>query len=175
MARRDLVSVGMIHGAHGVRGEVKLASFTEQPDKIARYGPLQTRSGSVIEIAKLRPRTDGFIATLKGVADRDQAEALKGTELFVARELLPEPSGDEVYLGDLVGLAVWLKDGVQLGQVVNVADYGAGPLLDVKPAEQKETVLIPFSKAFIADMDVKGGKITVELPEGFLDTDERPQ
>ncbi|MEO7705434.1 MAG: ribosome maturation factor RimM [Thermoflexales bacterium] len=175
MASRDLVSVGIIHGAHGVRGEVKLASFTQVPDTIARYGPLRTGTGSTVEIVKLRPRTNGFIAILKGVVDRDQAEALKGTELFVARSLLPEPAGDEVYLGDLVGLAVWLKDGRHLGEVVNIADYGAGTLLDVKLAERPETMLIPFARSFITDTNVKDGKITVELPEGYLDGDERPQ
>lgn len=169
---RDLVSVGVITGAHGVRGEVKLMSFTEQPDKIADYGPLETRTGGRIEIVKLRPRTDGFIATLKGVTDRDRAEALKGTELFVARTLLPETSGDEVYLRDLIGLGVWLKDGGILGEVVNVADYGAGPLLDVMLAERDETVLIPFSKAFITATDIKGRKIMVDLPENYLAGDE---
>ncbi len=171
--RRDLVSVGVITGAHGIRGEVKLTSFTAQPETIAAYGPLQTQTGGKIEIVKLRPRTDGFIATLKGVADRDRAEALKGTELFVARELLPEPSGDEVYLRDLIGLGVWLKDGRHLGEVVNVADYGAGPLLDIKLLDRNETVLIPFAKSFITETDLAKEKIVADLPDGYLDNEDR--
>ncbi len=171
--RRDLVSVGVITGAHGIRGEVKLTSFTAQPETIAAYGPLQTQTGGKIEIVKLRPRTDGFIATLKGVADRDRAEALKGTELFVARELLPELSGDEVYLGDLIGLGVWLKDGRHLGEVVNVADYGAGPLLDIKLLDRNETVLIPFAKSFITETDLAKEKIVADLPDGYLDNEDR--
>ena len=169
---RDLVSVGVITGAHGVRGEVKLRSFTAEPAAIASYSPLATKAGALVEIVRLRPRTDGFIAVLKGVIERNGAEALKGTELFVDRALLPEPEPDEVYLDDLIGLGVWTKAGAKLGEVIAVRNFGAGDLIDVKMTDRRDTVLIPFAKPFVLATDVAGGKITVDLPDGFLDEGE---
>ncbi|MBC8036749.1 MAG: 16S rRNA processing protein RimM [Rhizobiales bacterium] len=167
MTPGDLVSVGVITGAHGVKGEVKLRSFTASPEAIATYA-LETGSGERIEIVKLRPRTDGFIAVLKNVMDRDAAEALKGTELFVPRERLAAPEAGEVYLRDLIGLDVWHGD-KKLGNVLAVPNYGAGDLLEVKIEGRKDTVLIPFSERFVVSTDLEGGKIVVDLPDGFLD------
>jgi 16S rRNA processing protein RimM len=171
MTRRDLVSVGVIVGAHGVRGEVRLKSFTADPLAIASYGPLATASGEWLEIVKLRPQKDGFIAALKGVTDRNEAEGLKGIELFVARERLPQPEKGEVYLRDLIGLAV-ISGGARLGEVVAVRNFGAGDLLDVKMDERNDTVLIPFATGFVVSTDLAGGKIVVDLPDGFLDETE---
>jgi len=168
MAARDLVSVGVIIGAHGVRGEVRLKSFTADPAAIAGYGPLATDAGESFEIVKLRPGKDGFIAILKGVTDRDRAETLKGTELFVGSERLPKPEKGEIYLRDLIGLAVVCR-GARLGDVIAVQNYGAGELLDVKMDGRTDTVFIPFAKGFVTGVDIEGGRIAVELPEGFLD------
>ncbi len=165
----EMVSVGIITGAHGVRGEVKLRSFTADPAAIASYSPLETAAGRKIEIAKLRPRTDGFIATLRSVTDRTAAEALKGTELFIPRARLPEPGENQVYLRDLIGLAVWLKDGAKLGDVVATPNYGAGDLLDIKVEGRKDTVLIPITMDFVVETNVAAGKITVDLPVDYLD------
>lgn len=173
MAPHDLVSVGVITGAHGIRGEVKLRSFTAIPAAIAAYSPLHTAAGKAVDIVKLRPQTDGFIAVLTGVADRDAAEALKGTELFVPRSRLPEPAAGEVYLRDLVGLAVWLTDGGKFGEVVATPNYGAGDLLDVKVEGRHDTLLIPFAKNFVVEIDAVARRITVDLPEGFLDDGEK--
>jgi 16S rRNA processing protein RimM len=171
MAPRDLVSVGVIVGAHGIRGEVKLKSFTADPAAIAGYGPLATAAGERIEIVKLRPGKDGFIALLGGVGDRDRAEALKGVELYMGRDRLPQPEKGQVYLHDLIGLAV-MSGGARLGEVVAVQNYGAGDLLDVKLDGRTDTVLIPFAKGFVVETDLAGGRIAVELPEGFLDETE---
>jgi 16S rRNA processing protein RimM len=169
---RDMVLVGTITGAHGIRGEVKLRSFTADPAAIAAYSPLETAKGAKIEIAKLRPQKDGFIAILKGVTDRNAAEALRGTELFVPRERLPEPEEDEVYVHDLIGLPVFLADGSRLGEIVEVADYGAGDLIDVKVEGRKDTVLIPFASQYVLEAD--GSKVVVDLPEGYLDAEAQP-
>lgn len=170
--KRDMVLVGAITGAHGIRGEVRLRSFTADPAAIASYSPLETAAGRKIEIARVRPQKDGFIAILKGVTDRNAAEALRGTELFVARERLPEPAEDEVYVHDLIGLAVHLADGTRLGEIVEVVNYGAGDLIDVKIEDRADTVLIPFASQYVLAKD--GEKLVVDLPEGFLDVEDRP-
>ena len=103
---RDSVLVGVIVGAHGIKGEVKLKSFTSDPVSIGRYGPLQSSSGKQFEISKLKAAKDGFIASLKNVNDRNEAETLKGVELFVAREKLPKLKTHEAYAHDLMGLDV---------------------------------------------------------------------
>ena len=171
MAPRDMVLVGAITGAHGIRGEVKLRSFTADPSAIASYSPLETATGAKIEIARLGPQKDGFIAILKGVSDRNAAEALKGTELFVPRERLPEPEGDEVYVHDLIGLPVHLADGSLLGEIVDVADYGAGDLIDVRVEGRKDTVLIPFAPQYV--LETAEDRIVVELPEGYLEVEAK--
>jgi 16S rRNA processing protein RimM len=169
--KRDLVSVGVITGAHGIKGEVKLRSFTAEPAAIASYSPLGTAAGGKIEIAKLRAQKDGFIATLKGVGDRNAAEALRGTELFVPRKHLAEPEEGEVYLGDLVGLAVYQGE-ARLGEVVGVENFGASDLLDVALDGRAGTVYIPYAESFIAA--VEDDRVVVTLPEGFLDEGARP-
>ncbi len=170
--KRDLVLVGVITAAHGIRGEVKLKSFTADPKAIASYSPLETARGQKLEIAKLRLQKDGFIAILKGITDRNAAEALRGTELFVARDRLPVTEDDEVYIHDLIGLPVHLSDGSRLGEIVDVVDYGAGDLIDVRIEGRKDTVLIPFANSYVLGAD--GEKIVVDLPEGYLDVDEAP-
>ena len=166
-----MVSVGVIIGAHGVKGEVRLKSFTGDPSAIAGFGPLATGAGESFEIVKLRPGKDGFIAILKGVTDRDRAEALKGTELFVGSERLPKPDKGEVYLRDLIGLVV-MSGGARLGEVIAVQNYGAGDLLDVRLEGKKDTVLIPFAKGFVTEVDIEGRRIAVDLPEQYLEIEE---
>jgi 16S rRNA processing protein RimM len=167
-----MVLLGAITGAQGIRGEVKIRSFTADPAAIASYSPLETAAGRKIEIAKVRPNKEGVIAILKGVTDRNAAEALRGTELFVPRERLPEPEEDEVYVHDLIGLPVFLADGSRLGEIVDVADYGAGDLIDVKVEGRKDTVLIPFASQYVLEAD--GSKVVVDLPEGYLDAEAQP-
>ncbi len=163
MAPRDMVLVGAITAAHGIRGEVKLRSFTADPAAIAGYSPLETAAGGKLEIARVRPQKDGLIAILKGVTDRNAAEAL--------RERLPEPEDDEVYVHDLIGLPVHLADGSLLGEIVDVADYGAGDLIDVKLEGRRDTVLIPFADQYV--LETAEDRIVVDLPEGYLDADAK--
>ncbi|MCA3562697.1 MAG: 16S rRNA processing protein RimM [Aestuariivirga sp.] len=171
MAPRGMVLVGAITAAHGIRGEVRLRSFTADPAAIASYSPLETASGRKIEIAKLRARKEGFIAILKGVAGRNAAEALRGTELFVPRERLPETGDGEVYVHDLIGMPVHLADGALLGEIVDVADYGAGDLIDVKVEGRNGTVLIPFADQYV--LETAEDRIVVDLPEGYLDAEAK--
>jgi len=170
---RDQVLVGVIVGAHGIKGEVKLKSFTSDPPSIGRYGPLQSSSGKQFEIAKLKAAKDDFIASFKNVNDRNEAETLKGVELFISREKLPRLKTHEAYAHDLMGLDVVLENGAVLGKLVGMPNYGAGDLLEVAIDGNSETVLIPFTNAFVPQEDFSTGKIIVNLPEGYLDAGEK--
>lgn len=155
---KNLILLGRITGAHGIRGAVKLTSFTADPASIAAYGPLQTADGSTIEILRLKPAKDEFIADLKDVKDRNTAEALKGTELFVARSRLPALKEREFYLFDLVGKSV-MSEEKTLGTVASLADFGAGDLMELDNGE-----FVPV--AFIVSA---GEVIIVDLPPAYLD------
>jgi len=156
------ICVARLGAAHGVRGEVKLWSFTADPAAVADYGPFATADGRVVEIEALRPAKDFFVARLKGVADRDAAERLRNVELFVPRERLPAPEDDdEFYHADLIGLAVVDASGAALGSVVALHNFGAGDIIEVRRAERRDTVMLPFTEAAVPQIDVAGGRIVV--------------
>jgi 16S rRNA processing protein RimM len=166
------VCVARIGAAHGVRGDVKLWSFMADPATIADVGPLLTADGRGIEILSLRPAKDFFVVRLKGVADRDAAERLRNVELFVRRDQLPPPSGaDEFYYSDLIGLAAVDRAGARIGEVVAVHNFGAGDLIELRLASRRATVMLPFSEAVVPRIDVAGGTLVVEMPDGYLDDD----
>jgi 16S rRNA processing protein RimM len=161
------VCLGQIGAAHGVRGEVRLRSFTADPLAIVNYGPLETEDGRVIGIESLRPAKDHFVATLSGVADRNAAEQLVNIKLYVPRERLPptdEP--DEFYYADLVGLAAVDRTGKALGTVVAVHNFGAGDLIELRPLDGETTQLLPFDAATVPEVDLKAGRLVIELPAG---------
>ena len=162
-----LVCLGQIGAAHGVRGEVRLRSFTADPAAIATYGPLETEDGRVFAIESLRPAKDHFVVRLSGIADRDAAEQLANTKLYVPRERLPEPEEpDEFYHADLVGLAVLNRAGQRLGTVVAVHNFGAGNLIEVRPDGGGKTELVPFDAATVPTVDLAAGKIVIDPPAG---------
>lgn len=161
-ARR--VCLGQVGAPHGVRGEVRLYSFTADPEAIAQYGPLETEAGGVVEIAALRPAKGHFVARLAGVADRNAAERLTNVKLYVRRERLPDlPDADEFYHADLIGLAVFDRAGTQLGTVVAVHNFGAGDLIELQQADGRTTML-PFDAATVPEVDIAAGRIVVEQP-----------
>ena len=160
---RQRICVARLGAAHGVRGEVKLWSFTAEPAAVAGYGPFETADGRVIEIEALRPAKDFFVARLKGIADRDAAERLRNAELFVPRERLPAPEdGDEFYHADLIGLAAVDATGAALGSIVAVHNFGAGDLIEVRRAEGNDTVMLPFTQAMVPTIDIAAGRIVVD-------------
>lgn len=163
MTPRDLILVGVIIGAHGIRGEVKLKSFTADPKAIASYGPLLSAKGETFEITRLKLQTEDFIAALKNVSDRNRAETLKGTELFITRTQLPK---DELYLHDLVGATIYDGD-IILGTIIGFENFGAGDLIDVKIEGRSDSVLIPYSKTFIVEASPE--RVVVNLPDDYLD------
>ncbi len=158
------VCVARIGAAHGVRGDVRLWSFTADPAAVAHYGPFATKDGRVVEIESLRPAKDCFVARLKGVSSRDAAEALRQAELFVPRHRLPHPAdADEYYHADLIGLSVVDRAAARLGTVVAVHNFGAGDILEIAPYGRPGTILVPFNAAAVPEVDLAGGRITVEL------------
>ena len=158
------VCIAQIGAAHGVRGEVRLKAFTEDPLNVARYGPLESEDGTrQFEIEAVRPAKDVLVARLKGIADRDAAEALKNQRLYVARSRLPKPADGEFYHADLVGLAATKPNGEPIGTVKAVHNFGAGDLLEIEPPSGA-TIMLPFDESTVPVVDIAGGKIVVEPP-----------
>jgi 16S rRNA processing protein RimM len=164
MAAGARVCVGQIGAPHGVRGEVRLRSFTADPEAIAGYGPLQTENGRVLEIKALRPAKDHFVAALSGIRDRDAAQQLSNLKLYVPRERLPRiAEANEFYHADLIGLAVVNKAGEQLGIVLAIHNFGAGDLIEVRLDDSSRTEMIAFNELNVPIVDVAAGRIVVEL------------
>ena len=164
MAER--ICVAQIGGAHGIRGEVKLKSFTADPLAVKDYGALESEDGAAsFEIEALRPAKGYLVARLRGVRDRNAAEQLTNLRLFVPRERLPPPAADEFYHADLIGLAAVTAAGVEVGTVVAVHNFGAGDILELRPPAGGTTIMLPFTDAFVPRIDIAGGRIVVEPPE----------
>jgi 16S rRNA processing protein RimM len=162
----ERICVAQIGGAHGIRGEVKLKSFTADPMAVKDYGPLMSEDGSAsFEIEALRPAKGHLVARLRGVSDRDAAERLAHLRLFVPRERLPPAGADEFYHVDLIGLVAVTADGTEVGTVVAVHDFGAGDILELRPRAGGTTIMLPFTDAFVPAVDVAAGRITVVPPE----------
>lgn len=164
------ILVGAVVGAHGVRGEVKIKSFTAQAKDVGAYGPVADESGQRRFAIRVRGEARGLVvARLEGIEDRNAAEALKGLRLYVERAALGAkprrtPKGAEVwYHADLVGLAVEDTQGRRLGTVKSLANYGAGDIVEVA-GEGGKDLLLPFTKRVVPVVDVEGGRIVVDPP-----------
>ena len=156
------ICLGQIGAPHGVRGEVRLHSFTANPTAIATYGPLESEDGRVFKIESLRPAKHAFVAKLSGVADRDTAERLANTKLYVPRERLPElAEADEFYHADLIGLRAVDTAGRECGTVVAVHNFGAGDLIELRPADGARTELLPFDAATVPEVNIRGRTIVI--------------
>jgi 16S rRNA processing protein RimM len=162
------VCVAQVGAAHGIRGEVRLRAFTDDPMAIAGYSPLETEDGSrSLVIEAVRPARDALVARIAGVRDRDAAGRLKNIRLYVPRARLPQlADADDFYHADLIGLAVVDPAGETLGTVAAVQNFGAGDLLEVVPAAGGPTVLLPFTKAVVPQIDLANSRLVVDPPEG---------
>ena len=164
----DRVCVGAIAGSFGVRGEVRLKSFCSEPEAIADYGPLFTQDGSrSFKVTLTRPVAGGLGVRLSGVATKEEADALRGTSLFVARDRLPSLGDDEFYHADLIGMEARDTGGVVIGRVSAVHNHGAGDLLEVQGPGLKESLLLPFTHAVVPTVDLATRRVVVDLPEGL--------
>jgi 16S rRNA processing protein RimM len=178
----ERVCLGIIVGARGLGGEVRIKSFTQDPAAIGAYGALEDKAGerrfALTVVGEASGRNTGrnkgqVIARLKGVSDRAAAEALKGTELYIPRAALPEAGNEEFYHLDLIGLRADLVRGGVLGTVRAVEDYGAGTLLEIETDPDAPTrdkyVMVPFTRRAVPEVDVAGGRVTIDPPPGLLE------
>ncbi len=157
-----LVLLGRISTAQGIRGEVVIKSYTAEPEDIAAYGPLYDKAGArSFDISVVRVAKKGVIARVGGVSDRNGAEALRGTDLYVKREKLPEPDEDELYHADLIGLDAVTPTGEIVGEVIAIQNFGAGDLVEIRLAGQKRTEFVPFDDHFVPEIDLEARRMTV--------------
>jgi 16S rRNA processing protein RimM len=158
------ICVARIGAAHGVRGQVRLWTFTEDAFAVTRYGVLSTKDGArQFEVTQAREAKGFLVATLKGVTNRNEAERLNGVELYVARDRLPATDVDEYYHADLIGLAAVTAAEEPLGRVVAIHNFGAGDIIEIAPASGP-TLLLPFSNAVVPTVDIAGGRVVIEVP-----------
>lgn len=158
---RNLVCVAEITAAHGVRGQVKIRSFTQKAEDFASFGALSDAAGRKAFTVKIAGKVkDFFLASIDGVTDRTTADSLRGTKLFVDRSLFPETDEDEFYITDLVGLTARTGDGEILGRIKGVYNFGAGDMIEIENMAE----YLPFSKTVFPEVDVRGGFATVVLP-----------
>jgi 16S rRNA processing protein RimM len=159
------ICIARIGAAHGVRGAVKLWTFTEDPLAVTAYGPLSTKDGArQFEVTDAREAKGHLVATLKGIATREEAERLNGLELYIAREKLPATDENEYYHADLIGLAAVTPANEPLGRVIAIHNFGAGDIIEVAPV-QGATMLLPFTNAVVPSVDLAGGRVVIELPD----------
>ena len=164
-----LICVGALAGAFGVKGEVRLKSFTSNPNDIENYAPLLTENGDkCFEIVVTGRLKNGLAARLSGIVNKEQADDLKGTKLFVPRDRLPSLQEDEFYYSDLVGMIVYDTGGNKIGIVHAVVNHGAGDLLEINGEKLKTSVIIPFTKEAVPTVDIEARRIVTDPPNGLF-------
>jgi 16S rRNA processing protein RimM len=162
---RSQICVARIGAAHGVRGAVKLWTFTEDPLAVKVYGPLVTKDGArQFEVTHAREAKGHLVATLKGIGTREEAERLNGIELYIARDKLPATDENEYYHADLIGLDAVNAANEPLGRVIAIHNFGAGDIIEIAPAHGA-TMLLPFTNAVVPSVDLAGGRVIIELPD----------
>ena len=159
------VLIARFGAAHGVRGDIKLWSFTESPLAVADYGPLEAADGRTFELESVRTQKDFLVARVSGVSDRDAAERLRNLELYVPRDRLPPIDEDETwYISDLIGLAVQDTNGVAVGKVTAVHNFGAGDVVEIALGAGGPMLMLPFTGDTVPEVHVSAGRIVVVLP-----------
>jgi 16S rRNA processing protein RimM len=181
-SNEKLVLVGRIGAAHGIKGEVRLTTFTQEPTAIGTYGSLRDARGAQrFKIVALRVlKGDLLVACLEGVSTRAAAEALNNTELYVERAAFPPPAEDEFYHADLVGLAARNAAGESIGRVAHVLNFGGGDILEILPADGGDVLLVPFTKEAVPAVDLEAREVIIAPPleieaESSLEADLAPE
>jgi 16S rRNA processing protein RimM len=169
------ICLGIITGAHGIKGWVRVKSFTADPEAIADYGQLSDESGARRFALELVGAQKGvLLARIKGVEDRNAAERLKGLRLYVRRADLPPPGDDEFYEADLIGLAATREDGTLFGTIRVVNNFGAGASLEIEDPAGK-MVLVPFTNAAVPVVDIANKRVVIVPPAGLFDAPSRDE
>ena len=162
----DLVLVGEIGAAQGLKGEVRIRSYTQSPADIAAYGPLQDEAGArIIEIERVRVTPKAVIARIKGVSTREGAEALNRTKLYLPRAALPEHGEDEWYVADLIGLEAVDATGAPFGTVVGVHNFGASDIIEVAPSNGDQNLLVAFTEVSVPEVDLEARRLVLVPPD----------
>lgn len=169
---KDRIVVGKITGAFGVKGEVRIKSFCATPEDIADYKPLSTEDGTEYTLTLTRPVKGGFAGRLSGIKFKDQADALRGKELYADRSQLPALPDDEFYYTDLIGLDALDTGGEVLGKVAAVDNHGAGDILEIRGAGLKSALLLPFTREVVPTVDLAAGRIIVDPPGEIIGKEE---
>ncbi len=164
------VCLGVVISAHGIRGEVNVRSYSGTPQGLAAYGAFTDEDGKTLEVSAMRQGPKGPVLRFAGVADRNGAEALKGTRLFVGRDQLPDLETEEYYHSDLVGLAVEIQ-GKVVGKVTAVHNFGAGDIIEIATTGQN-SVMLPFTREIVPKVDIPGGALGADPPPGYFDGSE---
>lgn len=166
----DKIIVGALSGSFGVHGDVRIKSFCSDPETIADYTPLTRADGVVITTIVIKGQTKGsLIARVDGITTKEEADGLRGMDLFALRDQLPSLPDDEFYHTDLVGLIAFDTGGAELGRVKAVQTNGADDLLEIISPTHKDTVLVPFSKAIVPTVDLAAGRLVLDPPGGLFD------
>ena len=161
----DRIRVARIGAAHGVRGEVKLWPFTEDPMAVIDYGPLSSKDGArQFEVVRARIAKDHLVAVLKGITTREDAERINGIELYIPRDRLPPTDAGEYYHADLIGLRAVDSEGAEIGKVLAVHNFGAGDIIEIAPP-QGPTLLLPFTDAVVPTVDLAESHVVIVMPQ----------
>ncbi|MFM9976231.1 MAG: ribosome maturation factor RimM [Beijerinckiaceae bacterium] len=167
-----LIAVGKIGAPHGVRGQVRVKSYTGNPMALGSYGALNLADGRRLSVSQLRPlKEDMLVASFESVVTREAVEALTGKEVFVPRSALPPPNEDEFYHADLIGLIARLAGGEIAGRVAAIHNFGAGDILEIA-VTGGEVILLPFTKAAVPNIDFAAGCLTINPPHEVDASDE---
>lgn len=173
MSNDRLIAVGRVAGAFGVRGEVRITTFTQEPLALARFGELKRQDGSPgLTLLSAREAKGGVICRCPGIETKEQADALRGLRLFIPREALPAPDEDEFYLADLIGLAAVTPEGETLGAIKSVQDFGAGDILEITPAGGGPTWYLAFTRDAVPQVDIAAGRLTIVRPTEVVGDEE---
>tara|TARA_B100000963_G_scaffold174420_1_gene151733 strand:+ start:109 stop:615 length:507 start_codon:yes stop_codon:yes gene_type:complete len=166
----ELICVGAIAGAFGVKGEVRLKSFTSIPEAIADYAPLLTEKGEKkFDVVITGEIKNGLSARMSGVISKEEADKLKGTRLYVPRERLPQLPEDEYYHTDLIGLIVQNLEGSNIGRIKSVLNHGASDLLEIENKHENKSFLVPFTQEIVPKVDIKKSIVIIDPPKGLFE------
>jgi 16S rRNA processing protein RimM len=172
----DKILLGQIGAAHGIKGHVRISAHTQDPLAIGTYGPLDTdRAGLTVTLSKLRVHKTVVVAQIKGINDRNAAEALNGVSLFIDRSKLPEiDDEDDFYHADLIGLEARLDTGITIGKVSALPNFGGGDLIEIRDPQSGDTYLYPFTKGVVPHVNIAEGYLTIVVPIEVDEGGEEP-